>query len=69
MQDKVEEAVQDMLAPIRSKEQMLFQLTTQVYTVCTVHSQLVNFCAGILIFSVTLQNAAQEKYLLWHFVC
>ncbi|KAL5267991.1 hypothetical protein ACHWQZ_G004888 [Mnemiopsis leidyi] len=30
LQDKVEEAVQDMMAPIRSKEQMLFQLTTQV---------------------------------------
>ncbi|XP_063686363.1 RUN domain-containing protein 1-like isoform X2 [Bolinopsis microptera] len=30
LQDKVEEAVQDMLAPIKSKEQMLFQLTTQV---------------------------------------
>lgn len=30
LQDKVEEAVQEMLAPIRSKEQMLYQLTTQV---------------------------------------
>lgn len=30
LQEKVEAAVQDMLAPIRTKEQMLYQLTTQV---------------------------------------
>ena len=38
LQDKVEEAVQDMLAPIKSKEQMLFQLTTQVTAFNTLYS-------------------------------